>query len=812
MPVPEHARVVIIGGGAVGVSCLYHLALSGWTDCVLLEKDELTSGSTWHAAGNCPNFVPSWSMMQVQQYSTALYRDLGERVDYPMNYHVNGAVRLSHNKERTREFEHVTAMARALGSDMEMLTVDELKKFYPYMELHDLHSGHWDSLDGDIDPAQLTQAFAKGARDLGARIIRFTPVTGIDRKNDEWQVQTADGSITCEFVVNAAGYRAQEIADMFKPFGGRHLPMVTLAHQYLITEPVDALKDRDAQLPLLRDPDSSYYLRQEKDGLLLGPYERGGKAHWVTPDDPMPDDFSFQLYPDDLDRLEWYIEDACARVPMLGEVGVTRVVNGPIPYSADGNPLIGPMPGVPNAFEACVFTFGIVQAGGAGKVMAEWITEGETEWDMWACDPRRFTGFADQAYANAKGVEIYQHEYAMHFPHLTWPAERNKRLSPLHDELAELGAQFTPIAGWERAAFFDKEAPDPQDAAFQTWERSGPWLEAVRSECETIRDAAGLCDLTGFSRYILKGANSAQWLETQITGRAPKLGRIALCYFADDKGRIITEMTALRLADDEIMLITAAAAEWHDMEWLQRGLADGLTLTNVSEDWSCLLVTGPRSRDILQDVSDADLQRGWLSHQQATVAGQPVLLARVSYVGELGWEIHCPRDAMPPIFEAVWAKAEPLGAKPFGMYALDSLRLEKGYRSWKQDLTTDYTVLEGGLDRFVAFDKPDFTGRDALLSERQRGPKQQFATLTLDANGCDAPYLAPVWQGEKQVGLVTSGGYGHRIDQSIALSVISKQALQDDQGLEVEIYGERVAATRHANPTLYDPGNERLRA
>ncbi|MEM8755529.1 MAG: FAD-binding oxidoreductase, partial [Pseudomonadota bacterium] len=382
---PTTARVVIIGGGAVGASSLYHLALAGWTDCVLLEKNELTAGSTWHAAGNIPTFSTSWAVMNMQRYSTELYRSIGEREDYPINYHVTGSVRLAHSKERMQEFERACGMGRYQGMPIEMMSVADLKDRYPFMETHDLVGGLYDPYDGDMDPAQITQAFAKGARDRGAKILRFTSATGVSRENGEWVVHTEKGDIRCEYVVNAAGYYAQKVGEWFKPHGGRTVPMAVMSHQYMLTDEIPELakwtEENGAKLPLLRDVDISYYLRQEKTGLNLGPYESNCKAHWVDPSDPMPEDFSFQLYPDDLERLEFYIEDAMARVPLLGEVGVNKVINGPIPYAPDGLPLIGPMPGVPNAFENCVFTFGIAQAGGAGKVLAEWVTEGQTEWD-----------------------------------------------------------------------------------------------------------------------------------------------------------------------------------------------------------------------------------------------------------------------------------------------------------------------------------------------------------------------------------------------------------------------------------------------
>ncbi|MGI9476625.1 MAG: GcvT family protein, partial [Hyphomicrobiaceae bacterium] len=669
---PSTARVVIIGGGAVGVSGLYHLAKAGWTDCVLLEKNELTSGSTWHAAGNCPNFSSSWAVMNMQRYSLELYRGLADAVDYPMNYHVTGSLRLAHTKERMQEFERVAGMGRYQGLPLDICTPSELQEHCPFMETHDLLGGLWDPLDGDIDPAQMTQAMAKGARDLGQKIIRFTPATGISREGNEWIVQTDKGDIRCEYVVNAAGYYAQRVGEWFKPYGGRTVPMVVMSHQYFLTEEIPEIeawtKENGRKMPLVRDVDISYYLRQDKNGLNLGPYERNCKAHWVTPDDPMPDDFSFQLYPDDLERLEFYIEDAMARVPLLGTQGVGRVINGPIPYAPDGLPLIGPMPGVRNAFEAHSFTFGIVQAGGGGKVLAEWITEGCTEWDMWGVDPRRYTDYTDHDYCLQRATETYGHEYGMHFPHFEWPAGRDKKLSPVHDKLKALGAQFGAFNGWERATWFAKDGDDTSLEAAQTWERDGPWEPRIREECEAVRDGVGVLDLCGFSRFDLSGDGAAAWLRTQITGALPRVGRMGLGYFADERGRIVTEMSIMRTGEDELTLITAAAAQWHDFEVLSRVLPEGLSLTDRTKEFSTLVVTGPKSRELFARISDADLTLPWLTHHEAQVAGRPARLARVSFAGELGWEIHAAIEHIPAMYDAVLDA----GAQPYGMYAMNA--------------------------------------------------------------------------------------------------------------------------------------------
>jgi dimethylglycine dehydrogenase len=808
---PSSARVVIIGGGAVGASCLYHLAKAGWTDCVLLEKNELTAGSTWHAAGNVPTFSSSWSIMNMQRYSAELYRGLGAEVDYPMNYHVTGSVRLGHTAERLDEFKRVVGMGRYQGMDLEIMAPEDIRARYPFLETHDLSGALFDPNDGDIDPAQLTQALAKGARNMGARIERFCPVTAVRREGDDWVIITEKGEIRCEYVVNAAGYYAREVGRMF----GREVPMMVMSHQYMLFDTVPEVAARSAEtgqkLPLLRDVDSSYYLRQEKNGFNLGPYERNCKAHWVSKDDPFPADFSFQLFPDDLERLEWYIEDAMARVPLLGSAPLTKVINGPIPYTPDGNPLIGPMPGVPNAFEACVFTFGICQAGGAGKVLAEWVTEGATEWDMWSCDPRRFTGFETEDYCIAKGMEVYGHEYGMHFPHFAWPAGRGQKLSAVHDRVEALGAQFGAYNGWERANWYARAGDDLSAEGAQTWKRDGAWFGAVKAECEAVRDAAGVLDLPGFSRFVIRGAGVAEWLARQITGKVPKTGRLGLAYFADDKGRIVTEMSVARLAEDMVLLITAATAQAHDREWLQKHLVAGLSLTDETENWSCQILTGPKSREVLAGVCDADLTKGWLTHQFAQIAGRQVWLARVSFAGELGWEIHSKIADTAAVWDAVMAAGAPLGLQPFGMFALNSLRIEKGYRAWKGDLSTDYTVLQGGLERFIDWDH-EFRGKAALAAEKQRGVSKQFVTLKIEVGDYDPPYMSTIWHGDTVVGEVTSGYFGHRVGACVGLGMLRQDLTLPGTMLEVEIFGTRYPAAVQEDAPMWDAQNARIRA
>ena len=811
---PKYSRIIVIGGGVVGVSCLYHLAKSGLSNLLLIEKNELTAGSTWHAAGNVPTFSSSWAIMNMQRYSTELYRGLSKEVNYPMNYHVTGSVRLAHSEERMMEFQRAKGMGIYQGMDIDVIGLSELKSKYPFIETHDLKGALFDPNDGDIDPAQLTQALAKGARDLGADIIRFCSATGISKNKKNWIVNTNKGSIECEIVINAAGYYAKRVSDWFIPFGGRSIPMSVMSHQYLLTEEIPELQERseklNSKLPLLRDVDSSYYLRQEKNGLNLGPYERNCKVHWHESNDPLPDDFSFQLYPDDLERLEWYIEDAMKRVPILGKAGISKVINGPIPYTPDGNPLIGPSPGLTNVYEACVFTFGIAQGGGAGKVLSEWVSEGYTEWDMWSCDPRRFTDYTDKDYCAAKAAEVYGHEYAMHFPFHSWPAGRDKKQSPNHQTIINNGGQMGAYNGWERANWFAKDGDDTSENSTQTWNREGPWFSRVREECLAVNRNVGVLDLPGFSRFKVEGSGASEFLLSKISGNLPAIDRMNLAYFPDERGRVLTEMSIMRHDLNKFTLITAGAAQWHDYEILKSGINknQNVEVSDITNSRTCLIVTGPKSRSLINRISNADLTLPWLSLQNATIENKQILLARVSYAGELGWEIHAKNEDMSLIYEKVLSE----GATPFGMFALDSLRVEKGYRAWKGDLSTDYSLLESGLERFIKFDKKEvFPGKQSLLSEKQRGSVKKFVSMIIKDNVCDAPYMSTIWHDGKIIGEVTSGAYGHRVNASIALGMVKTDLAISGQTVSVDIFGNDFPAIIQNSGPLWDPNNEVLK-
>ncbi len=804
----ERTRVLVIGGGAVGCSCLYHLTTLGWTDVVLVERNDLTSGSTWHAAGNCPTFSTGWGLLKLQQYSASMYRRLGEDVDYPINYHITGSVRLAHTAERMDEYRHVLGMAHANGMAYELLTPTELRDRYPYVELQDLQGALWDPNDGDIDPAQLTQAFATGARRAGARVLRFTRVIGLTlRPNGEWLVNTDKGDYLADVVVNAAGYRAGEVMALM----GQTLPTVTLSHQYLVTDDVPEFAARADRVPLLRDPDDSYYLRQEGAGLILGPYEHQATAAWL---DGIPDDFAYKLWSDDLGRLESYIDAACRRVPVLAVAGIKRVVNGPIPYSPDGLPYLGPAYGLTNFFHCNTFSFGITQAGGAGKALAEWVVNGGPEWDLWCIDPRRFTAYATRTYTVAKAVETYQKEYAPAFPYEERPAGRPLRTSPLHSVLQSRGANFGVRGGWERALWYDDSGKAEHSLTFR---RDRQWMGAVKNEVHAVRDHVGLMDAPGFTKFMIEGPGAYDFLDGLVCSKLPRAGRISLVYALDPNGHIVSELTLTRLGPQSFFAVSAASAEYHDADLLrQRAPRDGSArITPLTERYGTLIVAGPLARDLLREVTRADLSNAafpWLSGRWVEIGSAQVLALRVNYVGELGWELHVPVEYLPGVYAALVRAGTAHRMVHFGTYAMDSMRIDKCYRGWKSELDSGVSPFEASLERFVDLTKSEFTGRSALVAEKSRGVQRRLVPLLLDQAGtADALSCSTVYSAQAPVGIVTSGAWSHTLERSAALAYVRHDLAAEGVRLEIDILGERCPATVCTEP-LFDPENHRPRA
>ncbi len=805
----ERARIVIIGGGIAGCSALYHLAKMGCTDVLLLERDELTSGSTWHAAGNVPTYSTSWSVMKVQQYTAALYRELAKDEDFPISYHVTGSVRLAHSSERMAEFRHVKSMARANGMEYDVLTPAELVERYPLVKTHDLEGALWDPLDGDIDPSQVTQAMARAARAMGCHVRRNERVVGLrQHPNHEWTVTTDNAEIDCEIVVNAAGYRAGEVMDLI----GRHLPIMTMSHQYLVTEEIDELAARHEPLPLLRDPDTSYYLRQERHSFILGPYEWSATPMWR---DGIPDQFANMLWSDDLERLEKQILDAGERVPVLGDAGIARVVNGPIPYAPDGNPYMGPERGLHNFFHCNTFSFGIAQGGGAGKAIAEWILEGRPEFDLWGIDRRRYKAYATTQYTVDKAVEVYQNEYAMGFPFEERPAGRPAYTSPLYETLLAKGASYGARGGWERPTYYNPKGIDI-DHTLSFFRRNG-WRPLVANEVHAARNGVAVLDLPGFTKINIEGPGAESYLDRLLCSKLPKLGRVGLVYALLPDGKVLSEFTLTRIADDHFYAVGAAGAEWHDLDVLENALPTGgsVRLSNITAEYGSLIVVGPRSREVLAQVTTTPLDNAsfpWLSATTIDTAVGPVMALRVNYVGELGWELHASNDQMVALYNAVWAAGAQFDIADMGIYAVDSLRLDKCYRGWKVDLEIGFSPFDASLDRFVDLSKPDFVGRNALIAEKEKGSAYRFVPMTLDhAGDADAPFCASVFSGDTRIGIVTSGGWSFTLDTSVALAYVHPEFAAPGTALEIEIFGQRQAATVALEP-IFDPRNERLRS
>ena len=806
----RYARVVVIGGGAVGASCLYHLTRAGVADCLLIEKDELTSGSTWHAAGNIPTYATSWLGMRAGNYAWRLYKDLGAAVDSPITYRHTGAFWPAHSEDRMDLYRHLVGISKSAGFDLGLLAPAEMEAMHPYYRAGEGVIGAiHDPYEGDIDPSQLTQALAKGARAAGAEVARFTRVTGIERTaGGEWRVETDKGHVICEVVVNATGFYGGGVGGL----AGAPAPVVTLEHQYLVTEPLPALEADPVLFPLVRDPDIRFYLRRERASFLFGSYGHPGRPAFT---EGIPDDFAHALFPDSVDDIAEVLDAALAHIPLLGEAGVQRFINGPIGYSPDAQPLCGPARGLPNFYHACGIQVGITQSAAVGKAVAEWVTEGETEWDMAAWDPRRFGDWADDRYALDRVVELYDLQYAIPFPHRLLPSGRPVNRTPLYETLKGKGAQFGQIGGWERALWFDRggNAYDETRLSFRDRE---PWRAAVRAECEAVRDAVGVMDHGGFTKYEVSGQGARAFLERVICGSVPKPGRVRLSYMLTPKGRIWSETTVACLGRDRYLLCGPTLAVDRDFDWLSAHLPDdgSVTLRQGCDRDGALMVMGPRSRDLLSRLTNADLGREsmpWMSLAEIAVAGKPVTAMRISYVGELGWELHLASADLPAVYGAVQDAGRDLGLVDFGSYALNAMRVEKGYHGWGADFGTEYTVFDAGLDRFVRTDKPAFIGRDAVLEQRHRKADWQFAGFVVESAEADPLPSDPIRRDGAVVGYVTSGGEGFRIGKRLALGYVQGGLAEIGAAFEIEVLGTACKAVVAPLP-FYDPTNERLRA
>ncbi|MDP2517750.1 GcvT family protein [Shimia thalassica] len=792
------ARVVVIGGGIAGCSTLYHLTKEGWSDVVLVERNELTSGTTWHSAAQVTNFGMNQTMVGLKTHSINLYRELAANTAYPVGYHYgDGGIRLANTEAQMDGYRHFVSQAQGMGVEFEVIDAEECARRHPLISTDNLVGGLWDPHDGDIDPAQLCQALAFHARKAGAEVYRNTPVTGLTQhKDDSWTVHTEHGDIDCEIVVNACGYRVNEVGAMM---GVEH-PVASMEHQYFLTEDIPAIKEAGHRMPLLRCPISDYYSRQEKNGLLVGFYEQDCKTWGMDGIDP---NFVNALCPDDLDRVMDVLEGAFARMPALQETGIRAIVNGPITYTIDGAPLVGPIPGKRNAFCIIGLRAGLGEGGGHGWMLAQQIVHGEACYDTWCIDPRRFTGHANVELTALKAIEDYQNEFRFHFPHEHRPAGRFAKTTPLTPILQAEGAEFTPVNGWERADYF-KPSPDFTETHGY---RFTEVFDVVAAEVKSLQSGVGITEVNGFNRFEISGDGAQDWLDTMFCGNVTrKAGRIGLGYMLNHHGLIKAEATIANLPDGRIWYGSAAASEFHDMDWLTAHAPEGITVKSLTNDMTIIVIAGPKSRDVLSKAARGDWSAAafpWLSVRKASIGIAPAVVMSVSFSGELAYEIHVPNASLFAAWTALRAAGADHGMTLFGARAVESMRLEKGYRHWKADLITEFDPFESDLSRFVKMEKADFIGKEALQKRLDAPSGKTFATLKVASDIAPAQPGASIRANGKIIGTVTSADWGHRVNENLAMGFLD----EGHSAVTIDILGTAVAA-EVVSPARYDPKME----
>ncbi|KLN58869.1 FAD-dependent oxidoreductase [Kiloniella spongiae] len=804
----SRTKVVVIGGGIAGCSALYHLTKEGWSDVVLVERNELTSGTTWHSAAQVTNFGMNQTMVGLKTHSINLYKELADDPEYPINYHHgDGGIRLANTEAQLEGYRHFASMARGMGVDFEMIDAQECARRHPLISTDNLLGGLWDPLDGDIDPAQLCQALAHRARKAGAMIYRNTPVVALTQHTDDtWTVHTEHGDIDCDIVVNACGYRVNEVGSMM----GVHHPVMSMEHQYFLTEEIPAIKKSGHRMPLLRCPISDYYSRQEKNGLLIGFYEQNCKTWGMDGIDP---NFVNALCPDDLDRISDTLEGAFERMPVLMEVGIHTVVNGPITYTIDGAPLVGPIPGKRNAFCIIGLRAGLGEGGGLGWLLAQQIVHGEACYDSWCIDPRRFTGHTNVELTALKAIEDYQNEFRFHFPHEHRPAGRPMKTTPLTPILAAEGAEFTVVNGWERIEYI-KPTPDFHPSLTFKFDEA---FDIVAAEVSNVSNNVGLTEVSGFNRFEISGSDARDFLDRMVCGRVTqKLGKVGLGYLLNRYGMLKGEATIANLPDGRIWYGSAAAAEFHDMDWLQKHIQpdEDVQVKSLTNDYTILVLAGPNSRKVLSDVSRDDWTKEsfpWLSVREGFIGIAPAVIMSVSFSGELAYEIHVPNNQLYSAYLALRNAGEKYGMQLFGARAVDSMRMEKGYLHWKADILTEFDPFETGLNRFVKMNKVDFIGKAELQQRIERSVVQKMITLHIDGRDAPAHSGASVMLDNKVVGTVTSGDWGYRTEMNLAYAFVATEFSAEGTELSVDIIGNLTSA-KVISSGPYDPEYLRIKA
>lgn len=803
------ARVIVIGGGIVGCSILYHLAKQGCTDALLIERAELTSGATWHAAGNVHTQSAYRALSSLQAYSIKLYEGLAAEVGQEVGSHLCGGVFLAQTKDRMEEYKHLAGKFRAIGEQYDLITPQEIAALHPLVNLDGVIGGAWNPDEGYVDPYSVTMGLAAGARQRGARIERGHRVDRIDRRESGWRLSAGEEFWDCEIVVNAGGFWANEVAELV----GARLPITNMEHHYLVTETIPDVRDHPTELPLIRDNEARFYMRQEADGLLLGPWEQDCRIAWNG--ETAPWSFGMELFQDDLDRMEDELAMAFHRIPVLNDAGIRRVVNGAISFSPDGRPMIGPMPGVPNFYVAAGFLGGITQAGGVGLALSQWMLEGETEWDLSFMDVARFGDWTTRDFAQARTREIFPQRYEIIYPQLERQTGRDIRKSPLHDALVARRAVMGQVNGWERPLWFAPDGISPKDEP--SFSRPN-WFAPVGDECRAVANHVALIDMSAYSKFEVSGPEAEAFLNHVVSATVPKTSeRISVGLILSEAGGIVGDVTVCRLANDGaepvFRLTGATAAERIYHRWFERHITTfDATLRCVTEEFGILGVVGPRSRDLLRAVGVDDVVTdafSFLGARHITIGDVEILAQRVSFVGELGWELHCRAEAVPAVFAALMEGDTSLRPVLVGARAVGNLRLEKGYRSWGAELTSEYTPSVAGLEKLCSPTK-SYIGRDKVEAERQAPPDRQLVTLAVSALDADCWGSEPVLRDGAIVGTVTSGGYGWRVDQSLCIADVPRALATVGTTLTVTILEVDRPAVVVAD-SVFDPKNARLK-
>ncbi|ATG43248.1 dimethylglycine dehydrogenase DmgdH [Phaeobacter piscinae] len=799
-------RVAVIGGGVVGCSVLYHLTKLGWSDVMLLERSELTSGSTWHAAGGFHTLNGDTNMAALQGYTIKLYKELEEITGMSCGLHHVGGVTLAETQERFDMLKAERAKHRFMGLETEIVSPEEIRKIAPVTNIDGIVGGLYDPLDGHLDPSGTTHAYAKAARMGGATIETHCKVVETNQRPDgTWDVVTDKGTIHAEHVVNAGGLWAREVGAM----AGVYFPLHPMEHQYIVTDEVPEIAgiiDAGGEHPHVMDPAGESYLRQEGRGLCIGFYEQPCKP-WAV--DGTPWEFGHELLPDDFDKIEDSIAFAYNRFPALERAGVKSVIHGPFTFAPDGNPLVGPVPGMRNYWSACAVMAGFSQGGGVGLMLAQWMVEGECERDTFAMDTARFGDWITPGYTRPKVIENYQKRFSIAYPNEELPAARPFRTTPMYDIFDGMGAVWGAQYGLEVPNYFATgDEPRYETPSF----RRSNAFEATAREVKAVRENVGINEVHNFGKYLVKGAGARQWLDRIMAGRVPQPGRLSLTPMLSPKGRLIGDFTISCLAEDEFQLTASYGSQAYHMRWFLQNIDEAVSVENISDTRNGFQIAGPRAKEVLQACTRQDISdMRFMDVRHMTVGMADCIVQRVGYTGDLGYEIYCDLPSQRSLWDSLWSAGQPRSMKPFGMRAMMSLRLDKFFGSWLSEFSPDYTAAETGLDRFISFKKDiDFIGRAAAEAERETGAARKLCAFEVAAEDADVTAYEPIWHDGVVVGFCTSGGYSHHAQKSIALALIPSDLAQDGLEVEIEILGKLHAARLITTP-LFDADGARMR-